>query len=400
MADLRGPMTSSSTSRRSASRLQYCAAADSGGGVRRHLLYLRRVHHRAQRGAWPEYPRRTARAASRQRSGDRNGAVVQQGVLIAGGHTALSVTVKLRSSRAHAGLRADTAAISPSPHGSRGRRRNGRPRGGLKSGAWSSRGSTLDIFERPREVYIQQLLECRSTTLVVALAERTARRACFRAAHPLLLRDQGRSTVHDLGDLRPLTAARRGRRDQADGQGRRLPGLPGTHARPCRSRRLERSTSRKAVLGLIPLLAVVVDGAHRSGLVLPWKPTVRRKLGDLSSPCAQLDPRIDPAISESRWRSVMEPCRRPRARLHPCWHPSRPTIQAAIREFSGGQQLSDPSLTLALVPSSSRTKRISTRRVGHASRSGRKLQQDTGRRWASPLSRHRMIWRLSNIPDR
>ena len=163
----------------------------------------------------------------------------------------------------------------------------------MKSGRVVEQGSTLDIFERPREAYTRQLLDAVPCLGAFAGTDGPPR---VTSARPITLSRDPVLFVHDLSVTYGRATRWLGRgeasaptvKDVSFGlhQGRTL-GLVGESGSG-------KSTTGKAVLGLIPFTGdVVIDGVSIAGLSsVEMKPVRRKAQMIFQDPYASLDPRM------------------------------------------------------------------------------------------------------------
>ena len=214
----------------------------------------------------------------------------------------------------------------------------------MRSGRVVEQGSTLDIFERPREAYTRKLLDAVPRLGAFAGTDGPPR---VTSAPPMALPRDPVLFVHDLG----VTYGRRSRwLGRGEPQAPTVKGvsfelLPGRTLGLVGESGSGKSTTGKAVLGLIPFTGeVVIDGVSITGLSPSEMKPVRRKAQMIfQDPYASLDPRmsVGAAIAEPltihrigtaarRWERVTMLLKR--VHLSPD-HASR-----YPHEFSGGQR--------------------------------------------------------------
>jgi peptide/nickel transport system ATP-binding protein len=269
----------------------------------------------------------------------------------------------------------------------------------MKSGRVVEHGATLDIFERPREAYTRQLLDAVPRFGAFAGTDSAPRAT---SAPPIALSRDPVLFVHDLS----VTYGRAGHgfgRGEAPAltvkdvsfelhAGRTL-GLVGESG-------LGKSTTGKAVLGLIPFAGeVVIDGVSIAGLSSAEMRPVRRKAQMIfQDPYASLDPRmsVGSAIAEPLTIHGVGTAagRRERvAMLLKRVHLSPDHASRYPHEFSGGQrQRICIARALALEPRVI----VADESVSALDVSVRgqvlDLLLNCRRRWASPISSSRTIW--------
>jgi peptide/nickel transport system ATP-binding protein len=171
----------------------------------------------------------------------------------------------------------------------------------MKSGRVVEQGSTLDIFERPRETYTRQLLEAVPRLGAFAGTDGPPR---VTSAPPIALSRDPVLFVHDLSVTydRANRWLRRGaalaltvKSVSFELHAGRTLGLVGESGSG-------KSTTGKAILGLIPFVGeVVIDGVSIAGLSSAEMRPVRRKAQIIfQDPYASLDPRmsVGAAIAE------------------------------------------------------------------------------------------------------
>jgi peptide/nickel transport system ATP-binding protein len=268
--------------------------ADSSGAEARALAMLEAVHINEPARRMSQYPHELS-GGMRQRVMIAMALSCRPKVLIADEPTtALDVTVQAQILKLMRELRADFgAAILLITHDMGVVAEMADRVAIMKSGRVVEQGSTLDIFEHPREVYTRQLLD--AVPCLGAFAGTDGPPRLTSALSITLSRDPV-LFVHDLNVTYSRAARWFGRGETPAPTvkdvsfelhpGRTL-GLVGESGSG-------KSTTGKAVLGLIPFAgAVVIDGVSIAGLSsVEMKPVRRKAQMIFQDPYASLDPRM------------------------------------------------------------------------------------------------------------
>jgi peptide/nickel transport system ATP-binding protein len=268
----------------------------------------------------------------------------------------------------------------------------------MRSGRVVEQGATLDIFERPQEAYTRKLLDAVPCLGAFAGTDGPPR---VTSAPPVALSRDPVLFVHDLSVTYGRAVNWFGRAEAS------APTVKGVSFELHAGRTLGlvgesgsgKSTIGKAVLGLIPFAGeVTVDGLSIAGLSSAQMKPVRRKAQMIfQDPYASLDPRmsIGAAIAEPLTIHGIGTAAQRRERVAMLLERVHLLPEHASRyphEFSGVSVSASRGRWRSNRASSWRTKAFprSTSRCGARCWT---CFSNCRRRWASPISSSRMIWR-------